>query len=648
MRIVVKSQLPENPNSNDVIELILKNRNLTLEQRAESREHSQKETNDKLITSTSTRNSELGTRNFFSPPSPTTLSLSDFGFEKEYVENAMKLIWSFHDQEKPIIVYSDYDADGVTGGAVLWETLHNLGFKAFPYIGSRIEEGYGFSKTGLDAVKKKYDPSLIMSVDHGIAAKDMVRYAKYELNIPIIVTDHHHRQEDKVPTDAEYIFHIPALSGSGTAYYVAKEVVGYRLKVVDENKANKHISTTYELPTTTLDQLFATDYIGLAAIGTIADLVPLVGPSRAIAKYGLEALTKTTRPGIVALKEVAGNLGKKITTYEVGFMIAPRINASGRLADALSALRLLCTKDKKKADDIASRLQALNIERQDMVKKAVEEAIKIVEDMKDSEGNLPKILIIYQKLDQRNNESNSYELTANSSFWHEGIIGLIASKIVEKYHRPTIVLTTQGHRDQVVGGSEDSQNRISITYNLQPTTSSYKASARSIPGFHLTDFLKNFAEYLAHFGGHAAAAGLSISGANLPIFIEKATALAEGLISDEMLLPTMEADCELSLDLASIDLAKKIESLEPFGVGNEKPRFVISGKVENVQVFGKENNHLRFRLRDNNNSLDFIAFGKADMAESLTKDSNQRLAYQLELNYWNGNVKLQAKLITKY
>jgi len=577
MRIKIKGKLPENPTPDDVINVILKNRNID------------------------------STSDYFSPKHPTSLSLSDFGFEKQYIDNAMNLVWSFFESDKPIVVYSDYDADGITGGAVLWETLHTLGFKAFPYIGNRIEEGYGFSKTGLDNVKKKYDPVLIISVDHGIAAKEMVRYAKYELGIPVIVTDHHHRQEDKVPTDAEAIFHIPALSGSGAAYYVAKQIAGYRLQGIGysekpEDKINE--TTLYTLAPTTLSELFASDYIGLAAIGTIADLVPLVGPSRAIAKYGLEALTKTKRAGIEALKSVSGNLGKTITTYEVGFMIAPRINASGRLSDALTALRLLCTKDTSKADAIAQKLQALNIERQDMVKKAVEEAVAIVEKMKSEKNTLPNILIIHQE--------------PSETAWHEGIIGLIASKLVEKYYRPSVVFTKSDR--------------------------GYKLSARSIYGFHLTDFLKNFSEYLSHFGGHAAAAGLSVSKENLPIFIKNATSLAETLITESMLTPTMEVDCELPLRSANLELIRKIEMLEPFGVGNEKPKFVSSGEILDIQIFGKDNNHLRFNLKSGKLSLLFIAFGKADIAHELT--SNIKVAFYLDLNRWNGTEKLQAKFIT--
>lgn len=574
MQIIPFDTLPPSPTIADVMHLIMRQRSLT--------------TPDAINT-------------FFSPPHPSTLSLLDFGFSEAYRDNAMRIIWSLHDQKRPIIVYSDYDADGVTGGAVLWETLYTLGFPVIPYIGNRIEEGYGFSQKGLDHVKKTYDPALIISVDHGIAAREMVRYAATDLHIPIIITDHHHRQEEKVPDDAVSIFHIPALAGSGVAYYVAKEIAHF------DN--DKHM-------TPALSDAFMHDYVGLAAIGTIADLVPLIGPSRAVAKHGLDALTTTKRPGIEALKMVSDHLGKTITTYEVGFMMAPRINASGRLADALTALRLLCTKDKAKATTIAQKLQSLNTERQDMVKHAVIEAIEIVEKKKNTNDTIPKILIVYQ--DTIKTESDTTKDESVNEYWHEGIIGLIASKLVEKYHRPTLVLTRN--------------------------ESGHKASCRSIPGFHLTDFLKMHAEYLLHFGGHAAAAGFSIAADRLQGFESAALQNAEILITDDMLKPAIEVLCELPLSLASTSLVHELGTLAPFGMGNPKPIFASHGTVARLTFIGSEGQHARFTFCQGDTSLECIAFNKAELLKNIKEPST--IIYSLEINHWNGREKLQAKLLS--
>ena len=345
MKVAVRSRLPPSPTIEQVFNLLLNSR-------------------------TSIRYSPLAIGDFLSPPHPSSLTLVDFGFEKYYIDQAMDLIWRCHPAhpdtvapDKPIIVYTDYDADGITGGSILWETLHTLGFKAFPYTPNRITEGYGFSTQGLDYVKDKYDPALIISVDHGIAADTQVTYATEKLGIPIIVTDHHHRQEEKVPKLAKGIFHIPALSGSAVAYYVAKEIAnstkhrvpfdhaqGKRRTKGSIEKRNVVIATmpamllhkrgrqgnpdSHPEPDEgwiirNLEDMFEHDYVGIAAIGTIADLVPLQGPSRSFAYHGLKNLTSAQRPGLVALKKVADHIGKTVTTYEVGFLLAPRIHASG-------------------------------------------------------------------------------------------------------------------------------------------------------------------------------------------------------------------------------------------------------------------------------------------------------------------------------
>ncbi|MBP6994395.1 DHH family phosphoesterase, partial [Candidatus Woesebacteria bacterium] len=484
MNIDIRSELPPHSTAQDVFGLLIKSRLGAGELKVES-------------------------KTFLSPPYPTTLSLVDFGFEQSYIDNAMDTVWRCHPDhpknkfpDRPIVVYTDYDADGITGGAVLWETLHTLGFRVFPYTPNRITEGYGFSTVGLDLVKEKYDPALIISVDHGIVADTQVTYASEKLGIPIIVTDHHHRSEERVPKLAKAIFHIPALSGSGTAYYVAKEIT-YSTKY----KVQSTKSDNSELGTQNLERMFETDYAGIAAIGTIADLVPLLGPSRNMAFHGLKALTDTTRPGLMALKKVSDHVGKTITTYEVGFLLAPRINASGRLEDALDALRLLCTKDTTKAQLLAEKLNALNVQRQDMVKKAAGEALEIVELQKKKEGVLPKILIVHQQ---------SGRPSAPIEYWHEGIIGLIASKICDEFYRPTLVLTQ----------SEAGADGIPL---------SYKASCRSIPGFHMTEYLTAHQRLLLKFGGHEAAAGFSITTENLAEFVRESQMYAGAHLTDAML-----------------------------------------------------------------------------------------------------------------
>ncbi|MEK9169983.1 MAG: DHH family phosphoesterase, partial [Patescibacteria group bacterium] len=304
-------------------------------------------TNDKIV------NLILKSRNikdldqFLNPPSPLTRTLNDFGPYKKSFEKVMKILKDIKEKNQMIVVYTDYDADGITGGAILWETLYLLGFKVMPYVPHRKLEGYGFSNIGIDNVKKQFDPALIISVDHGITKVEEIKYAA-KLGIKIIVTDHH-LKGDKIP-NAEAVFHIPALSGSGVAYFFAKEIFDALKTPAVEERSGKTAGVNSSLANN-----FTTDYLALASIGTIADLVPLTGPSRSLVKYGLETFPKIKRFGIKHILKQAGIQDKKITPYEVGFMIAPRINAIGRLEHAIDALRLLCTNDEKKAYDLAHK-----------------------------------------------------------------------------------------------------------------------------------------------------------------------------------------------------------------------------------------------------------------------------------------------------
>src|SRR3989338_3369357 len=306
---------------------------------------------------------------FLNPPPPLNLSLQDFGPPagglKKSFEKALNILKEIKEKNQMIVVYNDYDADGITGGEILWETLYLLGFKVMPYVPHRKREGYGFSKTGIDNVKKQFNPALIISVDHGITKVEEIKYA-VSLGMKIIVTDHHLKGET-LPKKAEAIFHIPALSGSGVAYFFAKEIFNAFSLVQTQNFAS-------------LQNNFATDYVDLAPIGTIADLVPLLGPSRSLVKHGLKAFKKIKRVGLKQIIKESGIEDKDITPYDIGFIIAPRINAIGRLEHAIDALRLLCTTDIKRAEKLARHIGLTNKNRQDLVEKSVAQA-KIMIDV---------------------------------------------------------------------------------------------------------------------------------------------------------------------------------------------------------------------------------------------------------------------------
>lgn len=518
---------------------------------------------------------------FLNPPSPLTLSLFDFGSYKKSFEKVLKILESIKEKNQMIVVYTDYDADGITGGAILWETLYLLGFKVMPYVPHRKLEGYGFSKTGIDNVKREFDPALIISVDHGITKVREIKYAT-SLGIKIIVTDHH-LKGDKIPGASEAIFHIPALSGSGVAYYFAKKIFEHYAKTAKVNAV--------------LANNFKTDYLALATIGTIADLVPLVGPSRSLVKYGLETFSKVKRFGIKHILKQADIEGKKITPYEVGFMIAPRINAIGRLSHAIDALRLLCTNDEKKAYDLAHKIGNVNVERQELVEKSVAEAHLRLKASAGKQKKLSKIIILV------------------SQHWHEGIIGLIASKIAEEFYRPTLVLTK--------------------------TEAGYKGSARSIPSFHITKFLRSLKKDLVDVGGHKQAAGFTLEKKQLDEFKKNAQKLAEKLIKDKDLDRRIEADLKIPLTKINLNLVKLLEALEPFGIGNPKPTFYSEGVLTGAQLLGKTQKHLKIFV----DGLELIAFNQAGKFKELSRGEMIKVVYTLEVDRWNERERLKGKVL---
>lgn len=522
---------------------------------------------------------------FLNPPSPLNIKLEQFN--KSYatsLKKVFKLLEQIKKDNRTIVVYTDYDADGITGGAVLWETLHLLGFMTMPYVPHRVTEGYGFSLKGIDSVKKQFDPALIISVDHGITAERKIAYAK-SLGIPIIITDHH-LKSDTPPTSAFAVFHVPELSGSGVSYFFSKAIFDHFSSVT--------------LDATRLEKLrnnFSYDYISLASIGTIADLVPLTGVSRSIVKYGLEQFPKIKRVGILELLKQAGIEHKPIATYEVGFIVAPRINAIGRLEHAIEALRLLCTNDKTKAQELTSKISKKNTERQDLVMVSVLEAEKKLQ-VASYKLQEKKIIILF------------------SSTWHEGVIGLIASKLVEKFYRPVIIITKSGMK--------------------------YKGSARSIPAFHMTDSLREHKDLLIDVGGHAQAAGFTMEQKNLDSFITAMTAFADKKLTTEDLVKTVTADIKLPISSITKALIDKLEQLKPNGMGNPAPTFLSVVVIEKAYSMGKDQQHLKFYSDD---GMEFVAFGKGDSLKSLSRGEVREVVYSPELNEWNGNQRITCRVL---
>ena len=530
---------------------------------------------------------------FLSPVKPEKLTPKMVGMDEVEIKKAVKRIEKAIKDKELIIVYGDYDADGITGTAVLWETLYNLGAKALPFIPHRKKHGYGLSVEGVNELIQEDRPSgklkgggsqkpgLIITVDNGIVAHDAADYVK-EQGIDLIITDHHVMPK-KLP-EALAIVHTTELSGSGVAFVMAREV-SKKLQV-----------TGYKLQ----------DMLELAAIGTIADMVALKGANRSIAKFGLEAIRKTRRPGLVALLEQSAIKQEDVDTYHINFVIAPRINAMGRLEHGLDSLRLLCTKDLKKAKDLAALVGDTNQTRQDLTQELVDLALGLVgKDPKD------KLLIVEHEE------------------FHEGVIGLVAGKLVETYYRPAIVI---GRGEKVS-----------------------KASARSVTGVNIIELIRSKETWLVNAGGHPMAAGFTVENEKLDQFKEELMKEAEDRIEAGLLERSLEIDAQIELSDISWELFNDLRQLEPFGMANARPVFAMKN-VEPLEIMkiGQEGKHLKLIFPFNprvgtpetpglgQTVLPALWFGWGSMADKLS--GNISLAFSIDENTWNGRTELQLRV----
>jgi len=509
---------------------------------------------------------------FLHPVAPDTLTTRDVGISKTDLNKAISRIQKAIKEKESIVVYADYDADGITAGAIMWETLWKLGARVMPYIPHRVDEGYGLSEKGIDAVREQYDPSLIITVDHGITAKAQVAYAQ-KLGIEVIVTDHHVKPE-ALPHCT--IVHTTLLSGSGVSWFTATSL----MKSLGKG-----------------DAVHEAELTALAAIGTIADILPLVGINRSIVKSGLDTIRKTKRTGLNALIEEAGIEKETLDTFSVSHMLSPRLNAMGRLDHAIDALRLLCTHDAAKAKLLAQKLGLTNKERQQLTVDTVMHA-------KDLVSKPAKKLIFI-----------SHET------YNPGVIGLVAGRLVEEYWRPSVVLS--------IGDGFA------------------KASARSIPGFNIVEAIRSCSDLLVDVGGHPMAAGFTVAVKNIPLLKKRLEAIAEKQLDKETLTRTLYIDAQIPLAAVTQALWQEMRALSPFGFGNYEPLFATKNvHVTDVRVIGATRKHLKLKVRSEETSgvLDAVAFNMADLYGALESDASVDVAYTVDMNEWNGKRNLQLKI----
>lgn len=515
----------------------------------------------------------IAKKKFFDPPSPFDISPSELGISDKNIKKVGKRVKQALKNKEEVYIYGDYDADGICATAIMWETLYRVGLNVLPYIPERFTEGYGIKFESVTRLlKDKPNLKLIITVDNGIVASEEIAKIQKE-GVDVIVTDHHDKGKDKALAFAT--IHTTKICGAALSWIVAKEIAkGLKEPMKD----------------------FLTKELDLVAIGTIADQVLLLDYNRTFAKHGLAVLNKTKRPGLLSLvKDASLNLGT-IGAYEVGYMIAPRLNAAGRLTHAIESLRLLCTSNIKKAKELSSLLNKTNLRRQKIVDEVVKDAKQKIKKIKDS-----KVIILA------------------SEKYHEGVVGLAAGKLTEEFYRPSIVISQ---------GKEFS-----------------KGSARSISGFDIIMNIRKLGQLLVAKGGHPMAAGFTIKTKNLKTFIDKFAKIADKELTPKMLTKKHKADLELGFDSLSFQLLSELKKFEPFGLGNFPPLFFASDvEIMKIRLIGQGNKHLKLLLRQKQKVFEGIAFGKGECLKNLKEGQKVTIVYFPEENIWNGQSSLQIKI----
>jgi single-stranded-DNA-specific exonuclease len=500
------------------------------------------------------------------------------------MEVAVDRISSAIDDGETVLVHGDYDVDGVCGTALLTRALRELGARVEPFVPNRLEHGYDFGPAGLGvAVERKC--GLVLTCDCGIAAHETVAAAR-DAGIDVVVSDHHTPPPELPPAVAVLDPH------RSDSAYPEKVLCGAGV-------AFKLLHALFERRGRGVEDLYK--YLDLVAIPTIADLVPLTGENRVLARFGLKVLERTPNPGLRALLRVSGlKAGAPINAGKIAFVIGPRINAVGRMGEAMRGVRLLLIEDEAEAAVIADAVDAENRLRREVDRATLVEAQEILEESFDPDSQRAIVLA--------------------SPDWHPGVIGIVASRIVEQFYRPTVLIALDGD--------------------------SGRGSGRSIPGFHLYEALVACESHLLQHGGHKAAAGLQIRAGEVDAFRDTLNAVAHERLAPDDLLPRIRVDHELPLSQVSSELWRFLNHFGPYGQGNPRPVFLARDVSLRAapEVVGEE--HLRLRLEVGDGATpEAIAFGLAGEAEWLNESSRVDLAFQVGVREWQGIEYVQPQVL---
>lgn len=485
------------------------------------------------------KNRHVTNRDEFLKPSLPKLSLQ--------LEKAVKII----KEAKNILIYGDYDVDGITATAILWQSLFPLNKNTIPFVPNREKDGYGVKSDSFFRfqTEKGVTFDLLITVDNGIVAEPELAKIKSKQDIKIIITDHH--LAGGRLKSADTIVHSTEVSGAAVSWFLSK-------------KLNPDAD------------------LGLAALGTVADCLPLTGVNRSIVVHGLQSLRLNPNPGIKKLIQVSNTKIDTLSVYDLGFVLGPRINAVGRLSDPTDALRLLCSNNQMQAARYAETLNNYNQDRQMLQKESLEIADKQI-DLKN------KLIFIYE-----------------SSF-NPGIIGLIAGRLTEKYQLPSIIISSDGDIA--------------------------KGSCRSVSGLNIISALREFSDLFIDLGGHPGAAGFSIKVGNIKKLQGKLTKLLNQKLKSFEQKTTTVTDAEMEIDAVNLKNCRTIQRLAPFGIGNQEPLFLLKNLVVNSKrVIGASGDHLKLKL----SGVDAIAFKKGDMENKFNIGDNVTIVASLVSNSWGG------------
>ncbi len=499
---------------------------------------------------------------------------------------------------EPIAIYGDYDVDGVTATALMVEVLKNLGADVRGYIPNRFEEGYGLNNNALDELKAD-GVTLVITVDCGIRSPSEALHAQ-TLGLDLIISDHHHPDGENLPPAFAVInpkqhgdvYPDKDLAGVGIAYKIAEALLSNE----GQGTSNENRETSTENGKNS-SLVTLNSFLDLVALGTVADLAPLVGENRVLVKNGLRQIRQTTRQGLFSLAAVSEVAIQKVNAGHIGFMLGPRLNAAGRLKEALASFELLTTTEVFRAGELAQQLDMQNRERQRITREMQVRAEEIA----------------------LSDDPDAYLLFAADENFNSGVVGLAASRLTEKYYRPSVVASK---------GEEEA-----------------RGSCRSIPEFHITDALDQCADLLVRHGGHAAAAGFTVRNEKLPELVARLKSIAEEKLSGSDLKPTVTADAEVSLTDVRPELYEKaLKYLEPTGYGNREASFAARNvKVKSHRTVGADGKHLKLSLEDKKGfSHDAIGFRLGDWHKSMP--ARVDILFTYEPNEFNGRVNYQLNL----